>query len=106
MASLAIVSIVAYQRARVAGVNPGAFDDALAAELKRGTAVQRFAAWGRQLIKRSFVAHLILFQALIGHLPALTEIWACGAVAALVTVLAVHAHLVRTVRVQPLRPAA
>jgi len=104
--SIAIVSIVGYQRARVASVNPGAFDDALAAELKRGTAVQRFAAWGRQLIKRSFVAHLILFQALIGHLPTLTEIWACGAVAALVTVLAVHAHLVRTVRVQPLRPAA
>jgi phosphatidylglycerophosphate synthase len=105
LASLLIVGIVGYQRARVASANPGAFDDALAAELKQGTLVQRFAAWGRQLIKRSFVAHLILFQALIGHLSALTEIWALGAIAALAIVLVVHTHLIRSVRVQPLRPA-
>ncbi len=103
--SVAIASLVAHLRARVAGVNPGAFDDALAAQLRRGTFTQRFAAWGRQLIKRAFVAHLILFQALIGFIPALTEIWAYGAVAALVTVVAVQAHIIRSVRVQPLRPA-
>lgn len=103
--SIAIVSLVGYLRARVAGVNPGAFDDALAAELRQGTLTQRFAAWGRQLIKRAFVAHLILFQALIGFIPALTEIWAYGAVAALVIVVAVQTHIIRSVRVQPLRPA-
>ena len=100
-----IVLLVGYQRARVAGTNPGAFDDALAADLGQGTTTQRFAVWGRQFIKRSFVAHLILFQALIGFLPALTEIWAYGATAALVLVLAVQAHIIRSVRVQPIGPA-
>jgi phosphatidylglycerophosphate synthase len=104
--TLIIVSLVGYLRARVAGVNPGAFDDALASELKRGSQTQRFAVWGRQLIKRSFVAHLILFQAVIGFIPALTEIWAYGAVGALVVLVAVQAHIIRSVRVQPLRPAA
>lgn len=94
VASFSIVTLVGYQRARVAGSDPGRFDDALAADLKQGTPVQRFAAWGRQLIKRSFFAHLILFQALIGQLPALTEIWAYGAVGALVIVFAVHAHII------------
>jgi phosphatidylglycerophosphate synthase len=102
--STAIVLLVGWLRAQIAALNPGAFDDALAAELKQGTAFQRFAAWGRQLIKRAFFAHLLVFQAVIGHLPALTEIWAIGAVAALVTILAVQAFLVRSVRVQPLRP--
>ncbi len=105
-ATLAIVAAVGYLRARVAASNPGAFDDALAADLKRGTRLQRFAAWGRQLIKRSFVAHLILFQALIGCVPALTEIWAYGAVAALVVVAAVQCRILRSVTVEPLRPAA
>jgi phosphatidylglycerophosphate synthase len=104
-ATFLIISLVGYLRARVAGVNPGAFDDALAAELKQGTATQRFAVWGRQLIKRSFVAHLILFQALIGFIPALTEIWAYGALGALVIVAAVQTHIIRSVRVPPLRPA-
>jgi len=104
-ASFAIVSLVGYLRAKVASENPGGFDDALAADLKKGTRVQRLAAWGRQLIKRSFVAHLILFQAVIGQLPALTEIWAVGSVAALVVVLAVHTHVIRTVR-PALVPAA
>ena len=98
-ASLAIVALVGYQRARTASANPGAFDDALAGELRRGTAIQRFTGWSRQLIKRSFFAHLLLFQAVIGHVRALTEIWAYGAVGALVLVLGVHLHLVRHLRV-------
>ena len=101
-ASLAVVSIVGYLRHRTARENPGAFDDALAAELKQGTAVQRFTGWSRQLIKRSFFAHLVLFQAVIGHIPALTEIWAYGAVAGLVLTLAVQAHLLQRVRVTPM----
>lgn len=103
--SLLIMLIVGYLPARVASNNPGAFDDAWAAELRRGSATQRFAVWGRQLIKRSFVAHLIVFQALIGFIPALTEIWASGSVAALVIVVAVQTHIIRSVRVQPLRAA-
>ena len=105
IASIAIMAIVAYLRARVARLNPGAFDDAIAAELGRGTRIDRFAVWARQLIKRSFLAHLILFQALIGHLPALLEIWAYGSLAALLIVIAVQTQIIRTVRVQPHRQA-
>ena len=104
-ATLAIVALVGYQRAQVAGANPGAFDDALAAQLGQGNGVQRFSVWGRQLIKRSFLAHLILFQAAIGFLSALLEIWAMGAVGALVLVLTIHTYLVNNVRVEPI-PAA
>ena len=100
--STGIVLLVGWLRAEIASANPGAFDDALAAELKQGTALQRFAAWARQLIKRAFFAHLLIVQALIGHLAALTEIWAIGAVAALVIILAVQTFLVRSVRVEPI----
>jgi phosphatidylglycerophosphate synthase len=103
--TLFIVAIVGYLRARVARLNPGAFDDALAAKLRGGTVIERFAVWGRQLIKRSFVAHLILFQAAIGFIPALTEIWAYGTVGALIVLIAVQSHIIRNVRVQPLGPA-
>jgi phosphatidylglycerophosphate synthase len=105
VASLAIVCLVGYLRARVAAGNPGAFDDALAEALSRGTATQRFAVWGRQLIKRAFFTHLIVLQALIGHLAALTEIWAYGAVAAFAVLVAVQMPIIRHVRVAPLRPA-
>ncbi len=106
-ASLAIVILVWHLRGRVAGANPGAFDDALAGELGRGTAIERFAVWSRQLIKRSFLAHLILFQAVIGHMAALLYIWAYGSVAALAILLAVQSGLVRRVKVVPVRvPAA
>jgi phosphatidylglycerophosphate synthase len=103
--TIAIVLLVGYQRARVASVDPGAFDDALAAELGRGNATQRFAVWGRQFIKRSFVAHLIFFQAVIGFLPALMEMWAYGAAVALTVILVVQAHIIRSVRVQPIGAA-
>ena len=104
-ATAAIMLLVGYLRARVASDNPGAFDDALAVELRGGNSMQRFAVWGRQLIKRSFVAHLILFQALISELPALTEMWAIGSVGALFIVVAVHTHIIRTVKISPLQPA-
>jgi phosphatidylglycerophosphate synthase len=103
-ATLAIMLVVGYLRARVASSNPGAFDDALAAELRRGTRMQKFAVRARQLIKRPFLAHLIVFQAAIGHLPVLLEIWACGSIAALIVVIAVQSHVVRAVHVEPLQP--
>jgi len=101
-ATFAIVALVGYQRAQVASANPGAFDDALAAQLGRGSGVQRFSVWGRQLIKRSFLAHPLLFQAVIGFMPALLEIWAMGAVGALVLVITIHTYLVNHVRVEPI----
>ena len=101
VASLAVMSLVGYLRVRVASANPGALDDALAAELKKGTPIQRFTGWSRQLIKRSFFSHLVVFQALIGYLPTLTEIWAYGSIAGVVLVLAVQTHLIRRVQVSP-----
>ena len=101
VASLAIVSLVGYLRVRIASENPGALDDALAAELKTGTPVQRFTGWSRQLIKRSFFSYLVVFQAVIGHLPTLTEIWAYGSVAGVILILAVQTHLIRRVRISP-----
>jgi phosphatidylglycerophosphate synthase len=101
VATLAVMSLVGYLRVRVASENPGGLDDALAAELKKGTPVQRFTGWSRHLIKRSFFSHLVVFQALIGYLPTLTKIWACGAVAGVILVLAVQTHLIRRVRVSP-----
>lgn len=101
VASLAVVALVGYLRMRVASADPGALDDALAAELKKGTLVQRFTGWSRQLIKRSFFSHLVVFQAVIGYLPTLTEIWAYGSVAALVLILGVQTHLIQRVRVSP-----
>ena len=102
-ATAAIMALVGYLRARVAGTNPGALDDALASELRRGSRTQKFAAWARQLIKRPFLAHLIVFQAAIGHLPTLLEIWAYGSVAALLIVISVQSHIIRSVHVEPLR---
>ena len=105
LASLAIALIVGYLRARTASADPGAFDDTLASVLHAGTRFQRFAVWGRQLIKRSFVAHLVVFQALIGFLPALTEIWAAGSVVALLVILGVRGHILRHLRVPAISPA-
>ncbi len=101
-ATAAIMLLVGYLRMRVAGGNPGALDDALAAELWVGSRPQQFAGWARQLIKRPFLAHLIVFQAVIGHLPALLAIWAYGSVCALIIVMTVQSHLVRSVHVEPL----
>ncbi len=92
-ASLVIVGLVGWLRGRTAGVNPGAFDDAVVAEFRRGTLFQRFVVWGRQLIKRSFFAHLVVFHAVIGHLPALLYVWAYGSVGALAVVLLVTPSL-------------
>ena len=104
--TVVLVLSIGYLRARIAAANPGAFDDALAADLKRGTLIQRFAGWGRQFIKRSFLAHLFLFQALLGQVPALTEMWAFGAVCGVALLVAVQARLIRRVRVgPPLQPS-
>src|SRR5262249_27588898 len=41
VATLGVVTLVGYLRARVAKTNPGAFDDAVASEFRAGTAFQR-----------------------------------------------------------------
>lgn len=99
ISSLLMFAFVAYLRHRVAGANPGQFDDAVAATLAADTPVHRFSGWARQWIKRSTLAHLVLFLALIGQLKVILFLWAFGASAAFVLGLVVHRVLVSRVTV-------
>jgi len=65
------------------------------------SAAHRFAGWGRQWIKRSTVAHLIVVLALLNQLPVLLYLWAFGAVVASVVILAVEPFVVRRVALAP-----
>jgi hypothetical protein len=102
-ASLLVVFMFGSLCTRIASENPGAFDDPLTAELRRSAFPQRFTDRARQVINRASFAHLVLFQALVGHVAALAEICGCGAVAVLVFVIAVQLHFMRSIRVQPLQ---
>ena len=65
------------------------------------TRFHRFARWGRQWIKRSTVAHLVVALALVNQLPVLLYLWAFGATVASVVILAVEPFVVRRVAVVP-----
>ena len=96
-----IVAVTAgYLRHRVAAADPGQFDEASAKALASATPFHRFARWGRQWIKRSSVAHLIVFLALVNQLPVLLYLWAFGAIVASVVILAVEPFVVRRVAVR------
>jgi phosphatidylglycerophosphate synthase len=104
--SLLMFALVAYLRNRVARANPGQFDDAVAATLAGESPVHRFSCWARQWIKRSSLAHLLLFLAVIGQLNFILFLWAFGASAAFVLGLAVHRVLVSRVEVPGWRAAS
>jgi phosphatidylglycerophosphate synthase len=95
-----IVSFVAgYLRHRVAASDPGQFDDASARVMASSSRFHRFARWGRQWIKRSSVAHLVVVLALVDQLPALLYLWAFGATVASLVIVAVEPFVVRRVTV-------
>ena len=96
--SVIVIAVASYLRQRVAGANPGQFDDA-SAKVMSTTRFHRFARWGRQWIKRSSVAHLVLVLALLNQLPVLLYLWAFGATATSVVILAVEPFVVRRVAV-------
>ncbi len=98
--SLAVVIVASYLRYRVAAADPGQFDDA-SAKAMSATRFHRFARWGRQWIKRSSVTHLILALAIVNQLPALLYLWAFGASAATLVILAVEPFVARRVAVVP-----
>jgi phosphatidylglycerophosphate synthase len=100
--SIVVVAVAGYLRQRVAGGDPGQFDDASAAVL-RTTRFHRFARWGRQWIKRSTIAHLIVALAIVDQLPILIELWAFGAVVASVVIVSVEPFIVRRVVVPEAR---
>jgi phosphatidylglycerophosphate synthase len=100
--SVTVALVAIFLRKRVAGADPGQFDDSSAEALASASAMHRFARWGRQWIKRSSVAHLVVALALIGQLPLLIYLWAFGAVVASVVILTVAPFVVRRVAVKPL----
>ena len=96
-----MAAVAAYLRHRVAAADPGQFDDASAQAMASASRFHRFARWGRQWIKRSTVAHLIVALALVNQLPVLLYLWAFGATVASVVILAVEPFVVRRVAVAP-----
>ena len=99
--SVVVTAVAGYLRHRVAAVDPGRFDDASANALASATRFHRFARWGRQWIKRSTVAHLVVALALVNQLPMLLYLWAFGATVASFVILAVEPFVVRRVAVAP-----
>jgi phosphatidylglycerophosphate synthase len=99
--TVVVIAIAGYLRHRVAAADPGQFDDASARALATASRFHRFARWGRQWIKRSTVAHLVVFLALVHQLPALLFLWAFGATVASVVIIGVRPFVVRRVAVAP-----
>jgi phosphatidylglycerophosphate synthase len=99
--SVIVIAVASYLRHRVAAADPGQFDDASAKALATATRFHRFARWGRQWIKRSTIAHLVLGLAVINQLPVLLYLWAFGATVASIVILAVEPFVVRRVTVAP-----
>jgi phosphatidylglycerophosphate synthase len=98
--SILIAAVAGYLRHRVAGAAPGEFDDASAAALANASPFHRFARWGRQWIKRSTIAHLVVALALVNQLPSLIYLWAFGAVVGSVIILGVEPFIVQRVKVE------
>jgi phosphatidylglycerophosphate synthase len=99
--SVIVMLVAGYLRHRVAAADPGQFDDASAKALATASGFHRFARWGRQWIKRSTVAHLVVFLAVIGQLPVLLYLWAFGATVASFVILLVEPFVVRRVAIGP-----
>lgn len=97
--SLVVVVVASYLRHRVAAADPGQFDEASAKVMASSTAIHRFARWGRQWIKRSSIAHLVLVLTLVNQLPVLLYLWAFGATVAMIVIVAVEPFVVRKVNV-------
>jgi len=97
--SVVVVMVAGYLRLRVARNDPGQFDDASAAVLRSSTTFHRFARWGRQWIKRSTIAHLVVAFAIVNQLWMLIYLWAFGAVVAAVVIIGVEPFVARRVKV-------
>jgi phosphatidylglycerophosphate synthase len=97
--SLVVALVASYLRHRVAAADPGQFDEASAKVMASSNGIHRFARWGRQWIKRSSIAHLVLVLALVNQLPVLLYLWAFGATVAMIVIVAVEPFVVRKVKV-------
>jgi phosphatidylglycerophosphate synthase len=101
--SLIVAGVATYLRHRVASIDPGQFDESSAQALASASRLHRFARWGRQWIKRSTMAHLVVVLALAGQLPLLLYLWAFGASLASAVILTVAPFVMRRTLVRPTR---
>lgn len=99
VSSLLMFLFTAYLRHRVVRASPGQLDETVAATLALRGRVHRFSGWARQWIKRSTLAHVLLFLAFVGRLEVILFLWAFGASAALLLSFVVHGALVNRVPV-------
>ena len=99
--TVVVVVVASYLRHRVAAADPGQFDEAAARTLRKAGGIHGFAKWGRQWIKRSTIAHLVVFLSVVDQMQALLYLWAFGATLAAVTILVVSPFVVRRVHVTP-----
>jgi phosphatidylglycerophosphate synthase len=99
--SVVVMIVAGYLRHRVAAADPGQFDEWSAKALAAAGPMHRFARWGRQWVKRSSVAHLIVALAIVNQLPLLLYLWAFGAAVATIAILIVEPLVVRRVSVPP-----
>lgn len=99
--SIVVIAAASFLRYHVAKADPGQFDEASARALAETTRLNRFARWGRQWIKRSTLAHLVLVLALVNQAPLLLYLWAFGATVAAIVIVAVQPFVSRRVLVKP-----
>lgn len=92
--SLLAFALLGYLRRRMARANPGQFKRTARASPAVGVPLHRFTGWAQQWVKRSGLAHVLLFLAVIGQLPVMLYLWALGGSSMLVLSLAVHRTLV------------
>jgi phosphatidylglycerophosphate synthase len=97
--SVIVAAVASYLRHLVAAADPGQFDESSAKALASATPFHRFARWGRQWIKRSTVAHLLVVLALVNQLPVLLYLWAFGATVAAAVILIVEPFVAHRVQV-------
>lgn len=101
--SVIVIIVASYLRFRVARTDPGQFDEASSKAMASSTGLNRFARWGRQWIKRSTIAHLVVALAVVNQVPALLYLWAFGAGVAAVVILAVQPFVIQRVLVRSTR---
>ncbi len=100
--SVVLVPLVLYLRRRLAGQNPGQFGDKAVEVLQRSSVLHRLSGMGQHLLKRSFIAQLLVLQALTGQIPAVLHLWAIGATGGLLVTLFTIPVLVRRLKVTPM----
>ncbi|MEW6320504.1 MAG: CDP-alcohol phosphatidyltransferase family protein [Acidobacteriota bacterium] len=94
--TLITIALLAYQRHRVAGHDPDAYERIFKSRLGGASSglVGRAVVWSLQFIKRACVAHVLLALAAFGQTRMLVYLWAFAVILAVPVSLGVHLALV------------